>query len=150
MSLSFSPLSPALGAKIHGLDPHHLDETDRKALREAFREYGVLHASGLELSPDDHVALTRVFGEPDIHPIEAIRLAGHPEIIVLAAASSTRSAPTIRAPRTGSAGSHGTPTRPTRRCRAAARCSSHARSRPSAARRAGSISRRSTTRSRTT
>ncbi|MEZ4330872.1 MAG: TauD/TfdA family dioxygenase [Myxococcota bacterium] len=85
MSLSFSPLSPALGARIHGLDPHRLDETDRKTLREAFLEYGVLLASGLDLSPDEHVSLTRVFGEPDIHPIEAIRLAGHPEIIVLAA-----------------------------------------------------------------
>lgn len=85
MTVSFSPLSPALGARIHGLDPRHLDDADRDALRQALLDYGVLQASDLDLSPEDHVALTRVFGEPDIHPIEAIRLAGHPEIIVLAA-----------------------------------------------------------------
>ena len=85
MTIAFSPLCPALGAEIHDLDLKTLADGDRAALRAAFSEHGVLLARGLDLSPDDHVALTRVFGEPDIHPIEAIRLEGHPEIIVLAA-----------------------------------------------------------------
>jgi taurine dioxygenase len=85
MTITFSPLCPALGAEIHGLDLKRLDDTDRATLRRALPEHGVLLARGLDLTPEDHVALTRVFGEPDIHPIEAIRLEGHPEVIVLAA-----------------------------------------------------------------
>lgn len=45
MTVSFSPLSPALGARIHGLDPRHLDDADRDALRQALLDYGVLQAS---------------------------------------------------------------------------------------------------------
>jgi taurine dioxygenase len=85
MSLSFTPLSPALGVEVHGLDPKHIEQADRQRLREALHECGVLLARQIDLTPDQHVELTRVFGEPEIHPIEAIRLEGHPEIIVLAA-----------------------------------------------------------------
>jgi taurine dioxygenase len=86
MTITTTPLSEALGAEVHGLDPAHLDETDRQALREAFLEYGVLLARGLAgMTPEQHIELSRVFGECAIHPIPTIRMKGHPEIIVLAA-----------------------------------------------------------------
>jgi len=85
MAITISPLAGPLGAEIHGLDPERLHEGDRARLREAFLEYGVLLARGLDdLTPLQHVELTRIFGEPSIHPIPTIRLKGHPEIIVLA------------------------------------------------------------------
>lgn len=84
-SVSLEPLAAApLGARVHGLDPRALGASDEETLRAALVDYGVLVVSGLSLTPDQHVALTRVFGDPAIHPIEAIRLTGHPEIIVLA------------------------------------------------------------------
>jgi taurine dioxygenase len=85
MAIRFTPLSPALGVEVHGLEPRDIDPTDAERLRKALHEHGVLLARHVDLTPDQHVELTRVFGEPEIHPIEAIRLEGHPEIIVLAA-----------------------------------------------------------------
>lgn len=86
MAISIEPLSGALGARIQGLDPDRIDEVDRTRLREAFLEYGVLVVKGLtDLTPDQHIELSRILGELAIHPIPTIRLKGHPEIIVLAA-----------------------------------------------------------------
>lgn len=86
MPITTSPLSPALGAEIHGLDVAALGDEDRVRLREAFLEYGVLLVKGLAaMTPEQQVELSSVFGECAIHPIPTIRLKGHPEIIVLAA-----------------------------------------------------------------
>lgn len=93
MSIRLTPLSTSLGVEVHGLDPEHLAPADEEALRSVLREHAVLLARGLDLSPDGHVALTRIFGEPDIHPIESIRLPGHPEIIALAVDLSGSFAP---------------------------------------------------------
>lgn len=85
MTITTTPLSPALGAQIHGLEPGRMDEADRARLRSAFLEYGVLLSKGHEsISPEEHIDLSRVLGECAIHPIPTIRLKGHPEIIVLA------------------------------------------------------------------
>ncbi len=86
MPITTTPLSPALGAEIHGLDVARLDDADRARLRAAFLEDGVLLVKGLaDMSPEQQVELSSVFGECAIHPIPTIRLKGHPEIIVLAA-----------------------------------------------------------------
>jgi taurine dioxygenase len=86
MTITTTPLSGALGAEVHGLDPNLVDEADRAHLRAAFLEYGVLLARGLaDMTPDQHIELSGVFGACAIHPIPTIRLKGHPEIIVLAA-----------------------------------------------------------------
>lgn len=86
MTIEIQPLSGALGAEARGLDPTRLDDADCAQLRAAFLEYGVLLARGLaDMTPDQHIALSRVLGECAIHPIPTIRLKGHPEIIVLAA-----------------------------------------------------------------
>ena len=47
MTIATTPLSGALGAEVHGLDPTLVDEADRAPLRAAFLEYGVLLARGL-------------------------------------------------------------------------------------------------------
>lgn len=85
MTIEIEPLSGVLGAEIRGLDPEHVDAGDRAQLRQAFLEHGVLLMRGLaELSPEQHIELSRIFGECAIHPIPTIRLKQHPEIIVLA------------------------------------------------------------------
>ena len=86
MTFSFRPLSPALGVEVHGLDPKAIGDREREQLRQAYREHGVMLVRGLDLTPEQHVELTRVFGVPDIHPIEKIRLPEQPEVIVLAQA----------------------------------------------------------------
>lgn len=71
------------GGRIGSLNLHSLTTAERAELNEALAQHGVLIAHGLRWDPDEQVELTRVFGEPDIHPVESIRLPGVPEIIEL-------------------------------------------------------------------
>jgi taurine dioxygenase len=84
MSFSLVDLEAPVGAEVRGLVVSALADDDEQRLRRALADHGVLVARGLNLAPAEHVALTRVFGEPEIHPIESIRLRGVPEIIELA------------------------------------------------------------------
>lgn len=82
MSVTFAPLSPAIGQSVTGVaDIPNLAYSDKRALVRAFRESGLLLFRGLDLSDEDHIALSRVFGDLEIHPIASIRLRDHPEII---------------------------------------------------------------------
>lgn len=85
MSIQISPLSQALGASISGLDPKHLGQSERDALYQAFLDYGVLLIPEVRLTPSEHVELSRIFGETEIHPIESIRHPEEAQIIVLSA-----------------------------------------------------------------
>ena len=79
--LQLRGLSGALGAEIHGLDlsrPISGDEQD--ALLAAFHRYGVLCIRDQKLTHDSQIALAKVFGEPDAHPI-AKGMEEHPEVI---------------------------------------------------------------------
>lgn len=83
MTVRSTPLPGPFGLEIESLDPKHLTDADAEMLNRMLGEHGILVAHGLDLSHDDHVALTRAFGNPAIHPIESIRLAEAPEIIEL-------------------------------------------------------------------
>jgi alpha-ketoglutarate-dependent taurine dioxygenase len=63
-TLSFRPLSPAVGAEVLGLDlsSDHDDETKAR-LREAFSRYGLLVFRGREVSTADQTRLAELFGE---------------------------------------------------------------------------------------
>jgi taurine dioxygenase len=74
-------LSGALGAEIHGLDlSRPLSGTAQEQLLAAFHRYGVLCIRNQKLTHDGHIALAKLFGEPDVHPI-AKGMEAHPEII---------------------------------------------------------------------
>jgi taurine dioxygenase len=88
MAVTLRPMV-GFGAEVDGLDVGTLTSTDRDTLRAGLAEHGILVVRGLELTPDEHVELTRVFGVPDIHPIGSIRLPGTPEIIDLRADAGT-------------------------------------------------------------
>lgn len=91
--MSISRLPGPFGAEICSFDPMALSAADRDELNQALGDHAVLVARGLQLSPAQHVELTRAFGVPDIHPIESIRLAGVPEIIELKVDVAGRLAP---------------------------------------------------------
>jgi len=74
-------LSGALGAEIQGLDlSRPLSGHQREALLEAFYEHGVLCIRDQKLTREAQLALAKVFGTPDVHPI-ALGLEEHPEVI---------------------------------------------------------------------
>jgi len=74
-------LSGALGAELRGLDlSSPLADKTREQLLAAFHRYGVVCIRDQSLSHESHIALARIFGEPDVHPI-AKGMEAHPEII---------------------------------------------------------------------
>ncbi len=63
MALEFRPLSPALGAQVIGLDPKRpYDDATAAALREAFLKYHLLLVRGQEISEEDEVRFSELFG----------------------------------------------------------------------------------------
>ena len=78
---SVRPLSGALGAEVRGIDlSRPLSETERERLLSALHAHGVLCIRDQKLTHDSQIALARIFGEPDVHPI-AKGLESHPEIV---------------------------------------------------------------------
>jgi len=82
-SFEIHPVTPTIGAEIGPLDlATDLDEEVIRALREALLEHVVLFFRDQKLSPEQHVALARRFGEPHLAAVTT-RHGGPPEIVVL-------------------------------------------------------------------
>lgn len=81
--MQISRLSEALGAEITGIDVAAADGTDVKAIRDAFHEHQVIVFRDQTLTPDQHIAFSRHFGEHEIHISKKFLLADRPEILVL-------------------------------------------------------------------
>jgi taurine dioxygenase len=87
MTIEISSMPGAVGALVDegdALQLQDLSPADAEALRNAFASHSVTLIRGASLDPQSHLALTRVLGDPDIHPVESIRLPGQPEIIEIA------------------------------------------------------------------
>ena len=87
-SLDIRPMTPAIGAEIHGVDLGAADIGDCiPAIRAALLEHGVIFFRDQELSQEQHIAFARHFGELEIHPAtprgqenpEVLRIAHGPE-----------------------------------------------------------------------
>ena len=64
-TISVDPLTPAIGARIDGLDLHHpLDEAQRREVNRALLEHLVLFFRGQNLSEPEQLAFARTFGPP--------------------------------------------------------------------------------------
>lgn len=81
MTLDIRQIAGALGAEVHGIDlAVGLSGPVAEALRTAFLCHKVLFFRDQALSPESHLAVARLFGEPDIYPfIEGLPEA--PEVI---------------------------------------------------------------------
>lgn len=85
MSLHILPQSAPVGAVVEGFRPD-LPADEASKLYRAFLEYGVLIFSDIELDVSVHMALGRLFGEPDEpHPLEELRHEDEPHLTVLSA-----------------------------------------------------------------
>jgi taurine dioxygenase len=82
--------TPSIGAEIGGIDlgrPLH-DETHR-ALRRALLKFKVLFFRDQEITPAQHVAVARRFGELEVHPMFPHH-PDHPELVVFGRDGTTR------------------------------------------------------------
>ena len=79
MSITFRPLSYALGAEVSGLDiSSEISVKDWDALHDGFLRYGVLLIRGQRIDRNQHLAFSRRFGKLDRH--ESLPLDRLPEI----------------------------------------------------------------------
>lgn len=84
MSFEVRPLPGGIGKEVLGLALDGPVATDTAAaLRTLWLDAGVVLFRGIGTSPEALLALSRCFGELEIHPIERFRLPGYPELILL-------------------------------------------------------------------
>jgi taurine dioxygenase len=89
-TINIRPLSGTLGAEIHGVRLGQLTDREWDAIRVAWLEHLVLFFPDQHLSPDEHVAFGRRFGELEVHPFLQKLDEEHPEVIVLDSATGGR------------------------------------------------------------
>ncbi|MCH9674179.1 MAG: TauD/TfdA family dioxygenase [Gammaproteobacteria bacterium] len=83
--LCVTPLCPALGARVEGLQLNEpITAEVLPVLRQAFLEHVVLVFPRQDLEPDSQIAFTEHFGAVRSHPLNTRRhLEGHPGVLVL-------------------------------------------------------------------
>ena len=68
-ALTLEPISPVLGAILHGVDlSKPIDELTFEFIHAAWMEYQVLFFRNQSMSPQNHLAFGELFGELHIHP----------------------------------------------------------------------------------
>ena len=78
-----TPVSGSLGAELSGVDLVNLDDDAKKMLREAIVEHEVVFIRGAFLDEEQHFALGRVLGEPNIWPLFALMGVTEPTMAVI-------------------------------------------------------------------
>ncbi len=78
--LSVRKLHPALGAEVRGVDMRHASASALKEVHELWMEHLVLVFPGQRVTDEEHVAFTRLLGEPEIFHQAIIKSALVPEI----------------------------------------------------------------------
>ncbi len=78
-----APLSPTVGAEIEGVSlSEPMDAQVFEEIHRALLEYKVIFFRDQDVTPEQHVAFARRFGELETHPFVPHR-DGHPEVMVL-------------------------------------------------------------------
>ena len=68
-ALDIQPLTPAIGAEIHGIDLSAADTPSRiPEIRAALLKYGVIFFRDQDLTQEQHIAFARHFGDLEVHP----------------------------------------------------------------------------------
>jgi taurine dioxygenase len=86
MSFSVEPLSPDLsfGKTIRGLTSRHIEDASVRAqLREHWVRDGMVVFRDGEINEDFQLALSRIFGPLEAHPVKEIQTEGKPDLITL-------------------------------------------------------------------
>ena len=81
--MQIEPLSKHVGAEIKGVDVANLSDGDFEKIEDAYNRYSVLVFREQKLTPEQHIAFARRFGELEISPRTQFALPGHPEVLVL-------------------------------------------------------------------
>jgi taurine dioxygenase len=90
--ISLRPISGSLGAIIEGVDlSEEMDDETYAEIKQALLENLVIFFRDQDITPDQHVAFGKRFGELHIHPFIP-QLEGYPEVIQMLAHTGTKDA----------------------------------------------------------
>jgi taurine dioxygenase len=82
--LEIRPFDAPVGAEVLGLDlAAPLSGADFARIHRAHLDHHVLVFRDQKITPDQHIAFSRLFGPLQIHVLRQFQLAGHPEILVV-------------------------------------------------------------------
>ena len=77
------PLSDVLGAEITGIDLNSLDDAEFKMIEDALHKHLVVKIPGQSVTPENFVAFSKRFGEPEPHVIDQFHHKADPNILIL-------------------------------------------------------------------
>jgi taurine dioxygenase len=81
--IEIQPVNPTIGATVSGVDLREpLTKNHRDAIEAALLRHGVLFFRDQDVTPEQHIAFARQFGEVDIPPLRP-KYGTNPEMIVL-------------------------------------------------------------------
>ncbi len=84
ITIDVRPLAPALGAEVIGVDlSRPLPDDAFARIKQAHLDHCVLVFRDQNLTPAQHIAFSRRFGDLHIHMLDQYLMEGHPEILVL-------------------------------------------------------------------
>jgi taurine dioxygenase len=84
MAINIRPLAPAIGAEIVGFDlSRDLDDERFAEIESVFNDRGLLLFRKQRISEQQHVDLSRRFGELQDHVLKPFLIPGHPQILRL-------------------------------------------------------------------
>jgi taurine dioxygenase len=78
-----TPLKAGFGAEVGGVDLPAADESQMKAVVDAFHHHGAILLRNQTMTPDDLLSFIRHFGEPEGHTLQEFTLPGYPNIFIL-------------------------------------------------------------------
>lgn len=92
--IEVTPLGPVLGAEISNIDLREpLSPEQAKALRALWVRHKVLVFRDQDLTHEQHIAFTRLFGELEGHPVTQ-HVPGHPEVLIISSDEIRKFVPT--------------------------------------------------------
>lgn len=82
--MNIKPLSPVVGAEVTGLDcGRPIESSVFATIHRAFLDHSLLVFREQNLTPDQHVAFSLLWGELKGHVLTQYLLPGHPELLVI-------------------------------------------------------------------
>lgn len=67
MTATVRKLTAGCGAEVLGVDLRRLSNSEMETVRDAYRDYGVIFFRDQQLTPEEHIAFARRWGEIDIN-----------------------------------------------------------------------------------
>ncbi len=84
MNIEIRPLSDVLGAEVIGADLARFDDNEQfERIHQALLEHCVLAIRSQHITPAQHIAFSRRFGELEVHVLNQFLLPDHPEILLI-------------------------------------------------------------------